>query len=139
MIKHAIRILLCLGAAGFLFACNKPDPNHLSWKERRAASLAAQQAKEKGVPAVAKAPEPVKKSPQELFAERCQVCHRLKGRGGEAGPDLTGISRRANSDYVASVVCDPDTHFPGTGMPSFAGQFTDQELHDLAEYVCGVK
>ena len=41
-----------------------------------------------------------------LFDRLCASCHRLHGRGGEIGPDLTG-SGRDNIDYLLENIVDP--------------------------------
>ncbi len=42
----------------------------------------------------------------ELYAINCAACHKLKGQGGEIGPDLTG-SGRTNLDYLLHNIIDP--------------------------------
>lgn len=43
---------------------------------------------------------------ERLFDEiRCQACHRMRGRGGVVGPDLTSVSARfGRRDLVSSIV-----------------------------------
>lgn len=41
-----------------------------------------------------------------LFEKTCAKCHRLYGKGGTTGPDLTG-SNRDNLDYLLSNILDP--------------------------------
>jgi putative heme-binding domain-containing protein len=41
-----------------------------------------------------------------LFDRLCSSCHRLHGRGGDIGPDLTG-SGRENIDYLLENIVDP--------------------------------
>ena len=41
-----------------------------------------------------------------LFEQSCAKCHRLFGRGGGAGPDLTG-SQRNNVNYLLENIIDP--------------------------------
>ncbi len=38
----------------------------------------------------------------------CQRCHKIKGEGGEVGPDLTGIGNRQKRDYLLQSIVDPN-------------------------------
>ena len=42
-----------------------------------------------------------------LYDQQCSGCHRLYGRGGLLGPDLTG-SGRSNLDYLLENIVDPN-------------------------------
>lgn len=42
----------------------------------------------------------------KLYAENCGKCHKLFGRGGDIGPELTGSDRR-NLDYILQNVITP--------------------------------
>jgi quinoprotein glucose dehydrogenase len=48
----------------------------------------------------------------KLFAERadlgCQRCHKLRGDGGEVGPDLTGIGKAKGRAYVLKAILQPN-------------------------------
>ncbi|REJ70639.1 MAG: heme-binding protein [Planctomycetota bacterium] len=45
---------------------------------------------------------------QQLFAEAsCFKCHRLAGRGGTIGPDLTGAGRRFTERYLIEAMIEP--------------------------------
>jgi putative membrane-bound dehydrogenase-like protein len=46
-----------------------------------------------------------------VWEQRCGVCHRLFGEGGNVGPELTG-SGRADTDYVILNVMDPSAVVP---------------------------
>lgn len=45
---------------------------------------------------------------RQVFNTVCGNCHRLYGRGGEIGPDLTGAGRQ-NLDYVLGNMIDPSS------------------------------
>jgi cytochrome c553 len=65
----------------------------------------------------------------ELYDAACAGCHGLSGEGlvaiGLAG---TGISRAAVRSYVEYGILD-------LGMPRYAGQFTDEQLAALVDFV----
>ena len=46
---------------------------------------------------------------ERVFAEaQCFKCHRFNGAGGIIGPDLTGLSRRYNNQYLLEALIDPN-------------------------------
>ncbi len=46
---------------------------------------------------------------RELFgAAACFKCHRFRGEGGIIGPDLTGVGKRFNTQYLLESLIDPD-------------------------------
>jgi quinoprotein glucose dehydrogenase len=49
---------------------------------------------------------------EKLFKEhavaQCFRCHRVKGTGGEAGPDLTGIGARKDRSYILESIVAPN-------------------------------
>lgn len=44
---------------------------------------------------------------QKLFQTHCAACHKLHGKGGNLGPDLTG-SGRTDLDYLLTNIIDPN-------------------------------
>ena len=48
-----------------------------------------------------------------VFEKNCQVCHTLEGKGGQVGPDLTGIGARPKADILAEII-DPNRSVEGT-------------------------
>lgn len=44
---------------------------------------------------------------QKVFAAHCMQCHTIYGKGGDVGPDITGVGRD-NLDLVVSNVLDPN-------------------------------
>jgi mono/diheme cytochrome c family protein len=50
----------------------------------------------------------------------CIGCHSIGGKGGKIAPDLAGLSKRLNSDYLISIVSNPSAVIPGTIMPKIS-------------------
>jgi len=48
-----------------------------------------------------------------VFEKNCQVCHTIEGKGGQVGPDLTGIGARPKADILAEII-DPNRSVEGT-------------------------
>ncbi len=46
-----------------------------------------------------------------IFTATCSACHKLRGQGGQIGPDLTG-SDRHNLDYLLGNIVDPNAIVP---------------------------
>jgi quinoprotein glucose dehydrogenase len=49
---------------------------------------------------------------KKIFFERsdvsCLRCHKIKGTGGDVGPDLTDIAAKQNREYLLESIVDPD-------------------------------
>ncbi len=49
---------------------------------------------------------------KELFFEKaeaaCLRCHKIKGEGGDVGPDLFGIGAKQNREYILRSIIDPN-------------------------------
>jgi ubiquinol-cytochrome c reductase cytochrome b subunit len=70
-----------------------------------------------------------------LFAENCSSCHRIRGQGGEVGPDLSLIGTARDGAYIKRYITDPSKTNQASSMPGFAGQLTDTQIEDLARYL----
>ena len=46
------------------------------------------------------------KNGQKIYQKTCMACHKLHGKGGEIGPDITGANR-ASLDYLLDNIIDP--------------------------------
>jgi cytochrome c oxidase cbb3-type subunit III len=47
----------------------------------------------------------------------CLGCHRLDGKGGVVGPDLTHVADRRTAAFIYGMVRDPQATLPGSRMP----------------------
>jgi mono/diheme cytochrome c family protein len=64
---------------------------------------------------------------------RCVTCHKIKGRGGTLGPELTKVGGKATREWIYSYLKDPFRFQPNTLMLRF--RFTDEEVRDLSTYL----
>jgi mono/diheme cytochrome c family protein len=57
---------------------------------------------------------------EALFREqKCFTCHRFKGQGGLAGPDLTDVMKRRGTFWIVRQIRNPKSHNPDSRMPSY--------------------
>lgn len=64
-----------------------------------------------------------------LYQGYCESCHAADGTG-LSGPDLTERLPTLTSPEILEQI-----EVGGNGMPAFEGEFTDQELADLLEFL----
>ena len=71
-----------------------------------------------------------------LYAEACQSCHMLGGKGANGGggsynyPALAGNAKLASAAYVQSIVLNGNG-----GMPGFAHYLSDEQVAKIVNYV----
>ena len=57
---------------------------------------------------------------EDLFSQqKCITCHRFKGQGGMAGPDLTDVFKRRSTVWMVRQIRNPRSHNPDSRMPSY--------------------
>jgi mono/diheme cytochrome c family protein len=57
---------------------------------------------------------------EALFNEqKCITCHRFKGQGGMAGPDLTDVTKRRGTAWIMRQISNSKTHNPESRMPVY--------------------
>ncbi|HUI67625.1 MAG TPA: c-type cytochrome [Nitrospirota bacterium] len=71
-------------------------------------------------------------------AQGCSACHRIGGVGGTIGPDLSGVGRRRDKNWILQQLTDPKSHDPKSVMPSFA-RLAERDREYLAEYLVSLK
>lgn len=83
-----------------------------------------------------------RKSPREagrfLFSEYdCFACHKIRGKGGTVGPELTQTGKRRDLKWISAWLENPPAIKPGTFMPRFS--FSEEEIKSLAAYLASLK
>ncbi|KAB0670511.1 cytochrome c [Oryzomonas sagensis] len=56
---------------------------------------------------------------EQIFKQKCAMCHIVKGKGGSIGPDLTKIAARLKEGDLKVQLENPKKKNPSTSMPSF--------------------
>lgn len=69
---------------------------------------------------------------RQLFARYgCNSCHAVAGRGARVGPDFARTKTIMSPEYIRGFILQPPA---GSGMPSYAGRLSDQELQRLVDF-----
>lgn len=55
---------------------------------------------------------------EQLFNQKCAMCHVVKGRGGAIGPELTSVSSRLKENEIKGQLENPKKK-GSSSMPSF--------------------
>jgi mono/diheme cytochrome c family protein len=67
----------------------------------------------------------------QVFADNgCSHCHTIRQKGGNKGPDLSGVGRRLNEDQIKAQILKG-----GQTMPPFAEVLQKSETEDLVAYL----
>ncbi len=64
---------------------------------------------------------------------RCGACHQVNGAGVKMGPDLNGLARRRDRQWVEGHFADPQKYSPGTVMPPY--RFNARDLDRITAYL----
>jgi cytochrome c2 len=56
---------------------------------------------------------------EQIFKQKCTMCHIVKGKGGAIGPDLTRISSTMRESDLKAQLESPKKKNPSSSMPSF--------------------
>ncbi|OGQ05804.1 MAG: hypothetical protein A2W61_05585 [Deltaproteobacteria bacterium RIFCSPLOWO2_01_44_7] len=75
----------------------------------------------------------------KIYQENCQTCHRLKGEGGDVGPDLSGIGNFRVAEWIRAYIQNPQLLNPDAAMPEFGSILETQDIENLASYLAAQK
>src|SRR6185437_557927 len=81
-------------------------------------------------------PEPVKietdpaaEGAKVFRSKGCAACHKIAGRGGIVGPDLTNVSRTMSPAQITAQIYNGSKR-----MPAYKGNLTPGELSELLAF-----
>jgi len=66
--------------------------------------------------------------------ERCITCHRFKGEGGMAGPDLTEVAKRRSTFWIMRQISNSRSHNLDSRMPMY-DQLSYPEIWAIISYL----
>lgn len=72
-------------------------------------------------------------SGEAVYSGECAQCHRLNGKGGDKGPDLSDTFLKHNEEYLRNYTMDPRSIKPDSIMPP--AKLSDPELDMLVQYI----
>jgi len=76
---------------------------------------------------------------EKLYNESCTSCHGKDGTGGELGPPVAAQNRRYLRVRDNDIFDMIKAGNPGTQMPPYSGQFTDDQIWRLTAYIRGLR
>ena len=75
---------------------------------------------------------------EKVFNQKCAMCHKVNGRGGAIGPDLSKVGGRMSEAQLKDKLMNPKKSNPGSSMPAFA-TLPKGEMGALLAYIKGLK
>ena len=95
------------------------------------------QPKKPAAPAVT--PQLIAQGVKVYNANSCGTCHKINGKGGPIGPDLTNVGSARDAKWLKVHIEDPKKHTPGSTMPAFKDQIKGKEMDALVAYMVSLK
>ena len=75
---------------------------------------------------------------EQIFKQKCTMCHVVNGKGGQIGPDLTKVSGRMAEKSLKEKLEKPKKSNPTSSMPSFS-TFPKADMDALIGYLRTLK
>jgi len=75
---------------------------------------------------------------EQIFKQKCTMCHVVKGKGGAIGPDLTRIASAMKENDLKAQLESPKKKNPSSSMPSFK-TLPKADMDDLMGYLKTLK
>jgi mono/diheme cytochrome c family protein len=72
-----------------------------------------------------------------VVADGCGGCHKVGGKGGTTGPDLSHEGAKSTSAEIAAKIKDPKAHNPNSIMP--ASKRSAKDITAMAAYLASLK
>jgi ubiquinol-cytochrome c reductase cytochrome b subunit len=84
-------------------------------------------------------PGTAKKGEQLFYSAGCGSCHRVNGKGGTIGPDLSNEGQRGRSrEWLKVQIINPKAHVPDSTMPAITS-LSEQQMNELIDYLLSLE
>jgi mono/diheme cytochrome c family protein len=74
---------------------------------------------------------------QFVAADGCTGCHKIGGKGGTTGPDLSHVGSKLTAAEIAAKIKNPKAKNPNSIMP--ASKRPDKQIAAMAAYLASLK
>ena len=74
----------------------------------------------------------------QIFNQKCAMCHKVNGKGGAIGPDLSKVSARLKEADILAQLENPKKKNPSSSMPSFKA-LPKADQKELLDYLKTLK
>jgi nitric oxide reductase subunit C len=71
-------------------------------------------------------------------AQGCSSCHKIRGIGGDIGPDLTMEGKKRDKEWIEQHIKNPKSHNPDSIMPGY-GNLSERDADAIADYLYGLR
>jgi cytochrome c2 len=75
---------------------------------------------------------------EQIFSQKCTMCHVVKGKGGSIGPELTKVASRMSVADIKVQLENPKKKNPSSAMPTFR-TLPKADMEALLEYLKTLK
>lgn len=75
---------------------------------------------------------------EQIFKQKCAMCHVVNGKGGKIGPELTKIAAKLKDADLKTQLENPKKANPSSSMPSFK-TLPKADMDALLEYLKTLK
>lgn len=75
---------------------------------------------------------------EQLFKQKCAMCHVVNGKGGKIGPELTKVAAKLKEADLKAQLENPKKTNPASSMPAFK-TLPKADMDALMEYLKTLK
>lgn len=135
-----VRRMQAMPSSQFNDAQAKAILDFLSYDESHRKAEAKQPAASSGGASETPASDTIATGRQFYFAQGCDACHSIAGKGGTAGPSLTDVGTRLSRGQLMEILhAIHGTNNVPTSMPPLPPGTTYKQVNDLGDFLMTLK